>query len=283
MLEFIRMINNDYAGVLSLLSSLIMVVVTIIYVGHTKRQVNYAKESVDLLAKQMKIEKQPCIVPRIIDSSGSAFGTTEDTRIQLGFEINLKNVGDAPAINIYTLADIELQFTNDDEGNKKHLSAALLPKFVQALSVGEETKVHVHFETAEVKTMVKELRKAMDKNWERLRTAQTCHHYTGAKLAVRVLFKNIMGQWGESAITYEIPWLELKDPPPQKTHNLNEDTIPPKRIREGDEFRAVLTSPHIAPFSFEMVAAKRVKAILEGYTDESLWLSDILEKDFSQV
>lgn len=55
MLEFIKIINSDYAGVLSLLSSLIMVVVTIIYVGHTKRQANYAKESAELVAKQMKI------------------------------------------------------------------------------------------------------------------------------------------------------------------------------------------------------------------------------------
>ena len=52
MLEFIKIINSDYAGVLSLLSSLIMVVVTIIYVGHTKRQANYAKESAELVAKQ---------------------------------------------------------------------------------------------------------------------------------------------------------------------------------------------------------------------------------------
>ena len=37
MLEFIKIINSDYAGVISLLSSLIMVVVTIIYVGHTKQ------------------------------------------------------------------------------------------------------------------------------------------------------------------------------------------------------------------------------------------------------
>jgi hypothetical protein len=49
MLELIKIINTDYAGVLSLLSSLIMVVVTIIYVGHTKRQANYAKESAELV------------------------------------------------------------------------------------------------------------------------------------------------------------------------------------------------------------------------------------------
>ena len=77
MLEFIKIINSDYAGVLSLLSSLIMVVVTIIYVGHTKRQANYAKESAELVAKQMKIDKQPCIVPYVTDSCGSAWDTTD--------------------------------------------------------------------------------------------------------------------------------------------------------------------------------------------------------------
>ena len=89
MLEFIKIINSDYAGVLSLLSSLIMVVVTIIYVGHTKRQANYAKESAELVAKQMKIDKQPCIVPYVTDSCGSAWDTTDYTRMQLGFTIKL--------------------------------------------------------------------------------------------------------------------------------------------------------------------------------------------------
>lgn len=200
MLDFIKNINSDYAGVLSLLSSLIMVVVTIIYVGHTKRQANYAKESVELVTKQIKTEKQPCIVPHILDSSGSAFDATDDTRIQLSFDINLKNVGDAPAINIYTLANVELQFTNDDKGNKKILSAALLPRFIQALSIGENTNVRIHFETAEVKTLVNELRIAMEKNWARLRTDPTHHHYTGANLVVCVLFKNIMGSGQEAQL-----------------------------------------------------------------------------------
>lgn len=139
MLEFIKIINSDYAGVLSLLSSLIMVVVTIIYVGHTKRQANYAKESAELVAKQMKIDKQPCIVPYVTDSCGSAWDTTDYTRMQLGFTIKLRNVGDSPAINVYTLADIELQFSEDSAGNKKLLPASLLPGFTQALSAEEET------------------------------------------------------------------------------------------------------------------------------------------------
>lgn len=280
MLEFLKMINSDYAAVLSLLSSLIMVIVTIIYVTHTKRQANYAKESVELVAKQMKTEKQPCIVPYVTNSFGSAFDVSEYTRIQLEFEIDLKNMGDAPAINIYTLADIELQFTSEPGGNKKCLSATLLPGFVQALAVGEEKKIHIRFETSEVKALVQELDKAMNMNWERIRTDPTQHAYTGARLIIRVLFKNIMGQWCESILSHEILWLEYNNPPSQRTHNLNENTIPPKQICEGDKFYAVLSSSHLAPFTYQMTTYEYVKSVLQKYTEESPWLSDSLEKEF---
>jgi len=278
MLEFIKMINNDYAGVLSLLSSLLMVIVTVIYVGHTKRQADYTKESVELVAEQMKTDKQPCIVPYVTDSYGSAWDTTDYTRTQLIFEITLKNVGDSPAINVYTLADFELQFSLDLDGEKKLLSAALLPEFVQALSGGEEKKIHICFETSEVSELVRELKKAEEMNWERLRTDSSHHHYTGAKLIIRVLFKNIMGQWCESVISHEIAWLAYRDPPPRKTHNLNENTIPPKKIHAGDEFKAVLSSHHIAPYIYKMTTDEYVNSILKRYVDESPWLMDSLEE-----
>ncbi len=279
MLELLKTINSDYAGVLSLLSSLGMVIVTIIYVGHTKRQANYAKESAELVVKQIKTDKQPCVVPHVADSFGSAWKCTDLTRMQLGFTIKLKNVGDSPAINIYTLTDIELQFTKNSEGNKKMLSATLLPGFIQALSADEETEINVHFETAEIKTLICELKETAEKNWERLRTNPNHNHYNGANLIIRVFFKNIMGQWYESTISYEIAWLAYKNPPPQKTHNLNENIIPPKEIHEGDEFKAILTSHYIAPFVFAMTTEERVFDLLQKYIDESPWLSTVLKEN----
>ena len=86
MLEIFRIINNDYSGVLSLLSSLVLVIVTIVYVWHTKRQANYAKQSVELVAKQIQTNKQPCVVPLVVDSNGHAFDVTDGTRIQMGFD-----------------------------------------------------------------------------------------------------------------------------------------------------------------------------------------------------
>ena len=219
MLDFIKTINSYYAGVLSLLSSLVMVIVTIIYVRHTKRQADYAKESAELVAKQIKTDKQPCVVPLVTDSYGSAWDASDHMRMQLGFSIKLKNVGDSPAINIYTLADIELQFIKNSEGNKKMLPASLLPGFTQALSAEEETEISIQFETLEIKELICELRKAAEKNWERLRTTPSHNHYIGANLIIRVFFKNLMGQWCESTISYEIAWLAYKNQPPQKTHS----------------------------------------------------------------
>ena len=283
MLQCIRNINNNYAGVLSLFASLIMVGITIVYVFHTRRQANYAKESVDLLTKELKTSKQPCIVPTIIGSKGSAFEASTYTRIQLGFNVDLKNVGDAPAINVYTLADIELQISLDAAGNKKRLTAALLPVFVQALSVGDHKSVSIHFETKEVNALVEELRIKHEMNLERLRTNPTRHHYVGALLNIRVLFKNMMGQWGESIITYEIPWLQYKNPPPITTGNVNEYTIPPREIQQGDEFRAIWRSNNLSPFSYRMVKNEYVKNELNPLIEESPLLAESIKMEFQDL
>ena len=194
-----------------------------------------------------------------------------------GLTINLKNAGDAPAINIYTLASIKLQFNLDDAGKNKYLSAALLPYFVQALSMGEEKVINIHFETAEVKELVNDLRKNMDLNWERLKTNPCRNHYMGAKLIIRVLFKNTMGQWFESSISYEIAWLAFKNPPSSKTNNLSKNTIPPKHIHNGDVFEAVLVSNRLAPFAIRMTTDEYVKSLLEKNIDDNPWLAESVD------
>ena len=270
MLDFIKEINSNYAGVLSLLSSLAMIVVTVIYVAQTKRQANYAKKSAELVAEQIKTDKQPCIVPNVTNSHGSAFDASDYTRIQLGFEVELKNVGDAPAINIYTFAELELQFTSDADGKKALLSAALLPRFVQALSGGEKEIVDIHFETSEVIALAKELAKADKMNIERIEKDPSQHPYNGANLIVHVLFKNIMGQWSESTISYEIAWLVKTIASCQKKKNdFQECYSSPEEIQEGDNFKAVLIAQHWAPFSFKMTTDDYAKSLLRRISEDS--------------
>ena len=55
------------------------------------------------------------------------------------------------------------------------------------------------------------------------------------------------------------------------------DMITGEEIREGDEFIAELSSHHIAPFMVAMTTDKHVIDVLQGYTDESPWLSAALK------
>ena len=145
----------------------------------------------------------------------------------------------------------------------------------------DEVDIDIHFETSEIKELVCELRKTAEKNWERIRTNPSQNHYNGPNLIIRVFFKNLMGQWCESSISYEIAWLAYKNPPQHKKHNLNENTIPPKEIHEGDKFKAVLSSNRIAPFVFEMTNEEYVTDLLQKYIDESPWLSTVLKEKYT--
>lgn len=87
----------------------------------------------------------------------------------------------------------------------------------------------------------------------------------------------ILGQWYESTISYDIAWLEYENPPKQTTNNLNENTIPPKEIHDGDVFKAVLCSNHLAPFVLSMTTEEKVIDLLQKYTDESPWLTAVLK------
>lgn len=272
MLEFIKTINSDYAGVFSLISSLIMVVVTIIYVGHTKQQADSAKDSVKLITEQMKKEKQPCVIPYIMESYGTAFDANNYTRVQLTFDINLRNVGDAPAINVYTLAEFELQFQKDKAGNKKRLSAALLPRFVQSLSAGEEEKIHVWFETDEIRNLIIDLAKAEELNIERIKNNPHQNPFTGGTLVVRILFKNIMGQWCESTLSHDIAWLKFTKTSFKDRKKVGESIISINQVYVGDEMEAVLTARHLAPFDYRMIDDEYVKDVLSDYGNDNPWI-----------
>jgi len=257
------------AAVLSLVSSIIMVIITIVYVCYTKNQADNSRESVNLMIKQIKTEKQPCILPDIIGSHGTAFNASNYVRIQAGLDIDLKNVGDAPAISVFTICECELQLSKDSKGRKIRLPAALLPYYVQAVPSDDTSKIHIHFETEEVKAIVNEISKCMALNWERIQTNPTRSHYTGAVIIITVLYRNVMGQWYQSVLRRELCWFAFDNPPEQTTHNLNENTIPPKEIEIDKGFRMVLSAPKYAPFNHKLVSESKAQRCLSKYSKDN--------------
>lgn len=276
-MEFLQNINNNYAAVLSLITSVLMVIVTIVYVLYTKKQADYSKKSLETVITQIKVEKQPCIVPSIIDSYGSAFKASDHTRMQLAFTIRLDNCGDAPATNIFTFAFIELQNIRKEKDEKILLKGSLLPDTVHAIVKEDSITTSLHFETREIKLLLDDLSSSMDKNWERLKTNPYLCHIHGPNIIIKVFYRNIMGQWYTSSLTKEIAWLDYIEPKARKTHNLNENTIPPKTIKEGDEYKTVLVSDKLAPFSYHMTDEETVKKYIKLCEPDNPWVDEIIK------
>ena len=278
MTEFLQKINTDYSGVLTLFTSIIMVIVTIIYVIYTKKQADYAQKSVDAVMTQMKVEKQPCIVPSIIDSHGTAFRTTKYLRMQLRFIVKLDNCGDAPATNIFTFAFIDLQNMKDRNGDNILLIGSLLPDVVHAIMSGQTSTSSLLFETKEIDLLLKDLSATMNKNWERLSTNPSQEHIHGPNLIIKSFYRNIMGQWFTSTLRTEIAWLDYMDKTEKKSNNLNAYTIPPQKIKEGDKYKAVLTSNKYSPFSYHMTDEETVKQFIRKFEPGNQWVSEILNE-----
>ena len=97
-IEFMK----EYEGLISLLSSLCMLIVTSIYAVITWWQAKYTKKTLLASVKQYREEKQPYIVPAIESVSGLAFDTSTYLRIQFSFHYTLENVGDSSAVTLYT-------------------------------------------------------------------------------------------------------------------------------------------------------------------------------------
>ena len=71
-MDFWNNINQNYAAVLSLGTSIITAIITGVYVAFTYRQMKATQDSVKAINKQFVLDKQPCIVPEIASSHSPA-------------------------------------------------------------------------------------------------------------------------------------------------------------------------------------------------------------------
>ena len=69
------------------------------------------------------------------------------------------------------------------------------------------------------------------------------------------------------SVRQEISWLIDKNAPPRKTHNLNENTIPPCLLGKDTEFTLQLISPKFSSSGIELTKIEEVKEKLEPYKE----------------
>lgn len=275
-MELLQNINTNYSGILSVIVAAITAIITLVYVVFTFKQMQAAQKSAELASKQMRLSNQPCVVVDISQTSGSPC-FPDSTRRQLHIALELENIGDSPALELYTLSYLELQHIKNVSDGSNIVDMYFYPDYRKYLKANSKDSVSVSYETDEINMLVEDLRYCHEKNMSRIRTNPSKYPYHGTVLVVEVYYKNLLGQWFKNTLRQEIDWLVDKNAPPRKTHNLNENTIPPRILGAETAFTLQLIAPRFSAAGIELVSVEEVKEKLTPYS-EALDLSSVVSQ-----
>ena len=256
-IEFMK----EYEGLISLLSSLCMLIVTSIYAVITWWQAKYTKKTLLASVKQYREEKQPYIVPAIESVSGLAFDTSTYLRIQFSFHYTLENVGDSSAVTLYTFLYAKLQHQKD----AKLVYAHLMPEYLNSLRVGQKSKEHLHFEISEFRDIIEDLEICHVKNVKRIETNPSVIPYSGPIIILRCLYMNMMGQWFESVLEQELYSVnkiinDKEKGTKKRTIKLGE-RVTNNNVVDKDSFEGSMISPGYSKMSRRMIDYEYVSKI----------------------
>lgn len=259
---------NDYADLLSLFSSLLMLIVTAIYVYFTKKQAKSANDSFIESIKQFRESKQPCLIPVVKDVSGIAFDTSTDLRIQFSFNYELENIGDSPALAVNTIAKMKLKYSSKES----EVVAHLMPNYCHFVSVNSKVKSRFHFETSEFRSILEDIQISSVKNRKRIETDPTQTPYGGPKLIISIYYKNMMGQWFETIIEQEL--LDIRKLVTEKgdimkngelVEYTRDEKIDGQNICADDRLKGYMINPAYSHLHHNKISENEVLDILNQY------------------
>ena len=251
---------ESHAGLLSTISSVCMLIVTAIYAVITWWQVRYSKQAVIESAKHNKEEKQPFIVPVISSISGSAFDTSSYLRVQLQYNFTLENVGDSPAVTVYTFLYVKLQ--NADSENV--LYSHLMPAYLHSLSIGKQQECSLHLETTEFRSLISDLEICYTKNLIRIATDPSVPSFPGPIVVLRCIYMNMMGQWFETVLEHEMfgVYKSRADSTISICINDDSDRVTNENVVDGDKYEGMMINPSYSKLTRTMVDSKYLQDIM---------------------
>lgn len=212
-------------------------------------------------AKKVREERQPYIIPTIECISGAALANSNFLRVQLNFHCSLENVGDSTAVSVYAFLYARMQYTQE----KRMVYAHLLPKYNYSICVGKAAEKDIHFETDQFRDILEDLEISQAKNIKRIETNPYQESYKGPEIILRVLYKNMMGQWFESELVQEL----LKITYMSKDENDRGEMVANKDVSDGDIYSGYMINPCYSHINRRMVSDDYVKEVLKDCAENA--------------
>ncbi len=181
---------QTYGGILSLLVTTILVVITGMYVYFTKK-------ILDSSIRQLNLLPNPVIGIQIKEMViGKVFGRS---RRNMSICLSLTNIGNAPAIEILIDGEIILKYS--DIKGEKAIPARFDPSSIPFISKGQELSeghnTDLSFGNTCIDHLFDDFREFERLNIHRIKTDPTKEAYKSSKLKIYVYYQNNLGQSGQ--------------------------------------------------------------------------------------
>lgn len=208
MLDFLQ----QYSGALTFLATLLLVALTAFYAYWTKG-------ILAATANQASLSLSPVIGIEVKSITiGPIFGSQR--RRNMSIEIELSNVGNAPAIELLVDAEIKLRYSTVKGENV--IPARFEPDMISFLKQGEQVsgvRVSPCFGNTFITHFFDDVREAERLNLHRIETDPTQESFNTSRLRVIVYYRNSLGQQFRSHYEVEICFWHLNGTKPFPSDN----------------------------------------------------------------
>lgn len=181
------------------MSDWIQIIINVILAIITIISVYYAKRTVQVAKKQLKLSANPVIGIEVKDIRIGEVFAKKYKRRNMWVELEIANIGNDPAIQILVDGEIELQYANiDGETTIPSRFPPSQKSFLMSENKYSDIDIHLDFGNMFIKKFFESHRIMMDLNKKRIENTPWEDPYQTAKLNVYAYYSNNIGQYFRS-------------------------------------------------------------------------------------
>lgn len=190
MIEYIQ--NNS--GAFTFFATLVLIAVTAFYAWWTRGLLR-------ITAAQSKLQYNPVIGIKVVSATiGKVFG---QKRRNVSIKIDLTNVGNAPAIEVFIDSEIELRYSKINGYNK--IPMRFEPSVIPFIKVDEVVSdLSLDYGNTFITHFFDDVRESNRLNRHRVETDPSKETFVTSRLYVFVYYRNSLGQYFKSRIEIEL-------------------------------------------------------------------------------
>jgi hypothetical protein len=257
--DFLKTINQDYSNLLTAYFSCLLLLVTTVYVICTYIQVGISKKSIALnidYLKQLESEHKTSVTPVLVPidvktHGGGLFQINGSLNRQLHLFCNMKNIGNSPAIQIYSKIGLKLKIV---KGNEHSTSSEY--RYFGALAINDNIDAMMSFEKDKLSSLLEDISIMLKKNTDMLRNNNNNQKIgsqklvAGATLVIDFVYSNIHKQYYKTVYERDIIGITaFIDEKNKRNYLINE-----LELGDNEQFELMLINPSSSRLEFTLLS-----------------------------